>query len=166
MKLDVLLELKHGSDYFDQSALLRAEFQNEKSRDILIYCSPDWFLSMAKKITTPDKGKADGVNAAFENGIKFDDIPFLVLSNEGGESYVVGHEGRHRAMFLKSKNINEMPVILKSYNIRWGCQTNPEFRYDYIPVWPETLQSENGKKSKFPLERDAFFKAPENRLKV
>lgn len=96
--------------------------------------------------------------------MKLDDIPFLILNTEGDTAYITGHEGRHRAMILAKLGVDLMPIIIKSYNIRWGCQNNPEMKYDYVKEWPTKLVSENGEETNFPFARDIYFKDSKDRL--
>ncbi len=130
--------------------------------------SPSTFLRMAKHISTPDKDKLAGVTSAAEKSIKFDDITYLVISDTDDKNVqqVTGHEGRHRAMYLQSIGVSNMPVVIKSYNIRWGCQTREELKYDYIKDWPTTLIDENGRSHTFPISRDAYYVQPEERFKL
>lgn len=121
---------------------------------------------MAKTISAPDKSKYAGVDTAIKNGVKLDDIPFLMLANNGTTASITGHEGRHRAMALKQLGVDLMPIVIKAYTIRWGCQNNPEMKYDYVKEWPTKLVTENGDELPFPFSRDIYFKDAKDRLSV
>lgn len=100
-------------DYFNARDLDAARNVNSKSREVLIYISPDDFLSMARKGQSDQK--SDRVDMVIENGEKFGSIPTLSFTHNGNrEAQVVDHDGRHRARALKSLGFDKIPVVIKS----------------------------------------------------
>ena len=83
------------------------------------------------------------------------DLPYLVIKeNEDGIWKVVGHDGRHRGMLLKSINYDTMPVLLKMPE----ADLNEE-------LLPELLWCQNDKAVKrdkdfypFPITEENFQK--------
>lgn len=137
-----------GESYFSEEALDNARNQNFKSREKMITMSIDDYLSMAKKLDSPDPYKSSGVKELLSKGTKFSDVPFLQVDRNGK---VTGHEGRHRALALKDLGVKEIPVKLISENIRWGNQAEGSFdRVDF----PKTMRGEDGNSIPFPVKRD------------
>ena len=118
-----------------------------KSREALTTMNIDEFLNLANPGFAPEK--AEGLIGVD----KFDEVPFLSMRNDdNGGAWITGHEGRHRAMELRSRGETEMPVRIRS-NIRWDQQDSPD-NFDYVEEWPSTLVSEDGKvTSPFPFAR-------------
>jgi len=139
---------------------------NPKSRETLIYLSPEEFLALAKKIPSERKTK-EALDELVKSGGRFDSIPFLSFDNEGdGVAKIVGHEGRHRAMALQDIGVKKIPVKFvsreggKGNAIRWGSDTENKDSFEYIDVWPEFLYSEDGNKIvEFPVKRPTSSKA-------
>ena len=124
-----------GDRFFSAEALSRARSESapEASRWTLCHMSPSEFLRMAKSPPPGgSKDKLEGVEECLSKGKKFDDVPYLKFVNGGdGTALVVGHEGRHRSMALRSRGVRRMPVLLccleggAGVTIRWG-QVCPE----------------------------------------
>lgn len=127
--------------YFSDDALEAAVKQGSgyKSREILVYLSPDEFLSMAKEVGRPSPSKTKAVSDVIDAGKKFADIPFLRIKDNG---VVTGHEGRHRALALKSRGEERMPVLIEADGIRWSEQKDPTL-FDYEEVLPARLQGQD-----------------------
>jgi hypothetical protein len=130
--------------YFDQKRLTQAREQSgsPKSRELLVYLTPDEFLSLAEPLRTGRQRASSRKRVAdmLAKGEKFD-VPFLELGKAGGR--IGGHEGRHRVMALKKAGVGRIPVILRSDKIRWSEQlasTQP----DYIKDLPTELIGEDG----------------------
>lgn len=145
-----------GDDYFDPEA-----FENiggYKSRDILVHMSPDQFISLAEHLDQPSPEKQDRVRGLLEQGIQFESLPHLSFSHDGqGNAKVQGHEGRHRAMALKSLGVESIPVVLTSLGsragsaIRWDQQEKAD-NFDRIKgKWPKVLKGESGGSIDFPV---------------
>jgi hypothetical protein len=150
--------------YFDDTALGNAKNQNSKSRDILVYLTPDEFLSIAK--SGIDKTKAERVKSIGDAGQKFSDIPQISFENDGnGFAYVTGHEGRHRAMYLKEKGVANIPVVMRSTTlnavdrptIRWG-ELGTKSPDDFIAqgwTFPTKIRQQDGENIvDFPINID------------
>ena len=145
--------------YFAPEALkfARANLDKYKSRETLVYLTPEQFLRMAEPVPSGAAPyKAERVAKALEEGSKFTDIPYLQLG-EGGR--VKGHEGRHRAMALMERGVQRIPVRIEADNIRWSEQRpNPEGArkaFDYVENLPEEMIGEDGvSRIPFPFHRE------------
>lgn len=137
---------------FDSGARARAvSIKNSRNtREIALEIPIDLFLALAKKVNQVDSQKIDSIKSHIQKGGKLKDIPYLLLDNDDGNAdswYVIGHEGRHRAIFLKSIGYNSMPVVFRSLSeIRETRYIdNPNFAIDLI-------KNEDGNRSfKFDL---------------
>lgn len=125
-----------------------------KKRLCFIKCTR--FLDLADKLVVPDQFKLDTVAEVLDRGDKLNDVPIL-LSDErdylnGDFSVRIrGHEGRHRALVLLSRDIHYMPVMFSGP--RWSEQVDGS-RFDRVAVWPKLLISEDGRNTiTFPLAR-------------
>lgn len=159
------------SKYFDESALKAIdEPLDYKSRETVVLMSPDDFLSYANKFEggKPNKGKMQDIEKRFAKGDKLpaENLPYLQFDTEKGVSKISGHEGRHRATYLKNQGVDLIPVRVKSSDIRWDQQSNPN-SFDYIENWPTQILSEDKMYSQqFPFSRSGeyivspFYKDP------
>lgn len=164
---------KLADSYFTDDALDSVRYLDKKgnpqprnkSREMLVYMSPDEFLQMAERIPSPDSYKAERVQNLLESKKPFNSVPFLDFTTDSssGMAQVVGHEGRHRAMALRERGVEKIPVVLRSQGssrgpeIRWSHQEPTDF--DYVENWPTHLSGETqiGGKSptmEFPVQRD------------
>ena len=156
-----------GDSYFNERALNELQNQGPKSRSIVVHMTPEDFLKVAEQLHNPQgsESKRATVQSVLDRGEKFESIPHLSFEHDGkGNAYVVGHEGRHRALKLKSLGVTSIPVELRSqYNakrggssIRWGQQSEVDENHpDYVKgVWPHTLhsQTEGFASIPFPVE--------------
>ena len=152
---------------FNEEALSNAKMQSVGSRDILVEMPIDDFLSAAK--TGLDSSKLAVTRSLIKEGKPFDSIPSLSFKNNGdGTGQVTGHEGRHRALALKEKGDNTIPVILTSQagdgpSIRWGKQTDPS-SMDFVDNIPTKLVEEEGS-SIIPIPK-SILKLMTNKTKV
>jgi len=145
--------------YFAPEALknARKQLDDHKSRETLVYLTPEQFLRMAEPIPpNSSTHKAEGVAKALDEGSKLTDVLYLRLG-EGGR--VKGHDGRHRAMALMERGVQRVPVKIKSDDIVWNRQSpNPQTRselYDYIENLPEEMVGEDGvSRIPFPFHRE------------
>lgn len=138
-----------------------------KSRDTLVDMKIDDFLSLAEPINNPSQKTIDMLNSVLDSGGKISDVPLLVFKfdRDSGVAKVVGQEGRHRALALKSRGVDTMPVILNG-NIRWSEQDDPS-KFGYLDVWPQELVSEDGTSSiKFPVPREITVEAVDEYSKL
>ena len=84
------------------------------SREILIDMPVGDFIKMAET-AEPIQSKVKDVEKLLDEGVQFNDIPFLEFNNDQkGNAKIVGHEGRHRARALKKRGVKTIPVVLKS----------------------------------------------------
>lgn len=122
-----------------------------KSRSKLIDMSVDDFTDLATYLR-PDQynqAKLDNIRNVIKSGKPLETNPFLVV-DKGGQ--VTMHEGRHRAKVLKELGYTHMPVEIRSRDIRWSEQGDPE-KFDYVPdnEWPAELRGQP------PLEDSRAF---------
>ena len=107
----------------------------------------DEFIGLAEPIPDDDEER-HAPQEAFKNDVLSGkptnwDIPYLVVKeNEDGIWKVIGHDGRHRGMLLKSLGYDSMPVLLQLPD----AELNEE-------LLPEILWSQNDK----VVERDKDF---------
>jgi len=140
-----------------------------KSRDTLVYMSPDDFLTMAAP-TKADysftsgagKDKTEAILAGIKRGDLID-VPHLRIFDKDGVAQVEGHEGRHRAALMKELGYDRMPVVINSHRIRWADQL--ESNIDQIEgKWPTVLRSEKDPWGKINREsRDIPFPVKDQR---
>lgn len=160
MKLSDLLHSEAPSGAFDNFEYdpMLWDTISPNSRTTLIYMSPETFLSLVQPDI--DDWKLDNTTDLANRGIKYSTVPFLNFVHNGkGTAKVVGHEGRHRARVLATRNVKNMPVILRSiesgngeykgygggHAIRWGIQNKSI-------IWPTILIGEDGKnRIQFPI---------------
>lgn len=156
---------KEADRYFDPEALKqwRRALNADMSHDSLVYLTPEQFLRMAKPIpggVAPYK--AERVAKALEEGAKFEDIPLLQITNAGR---VRGHEGRHRAMALRDKGVQRIPVRIHASDMRWNQQApisedlsfhqRAVREHEYVENLPEELVGEDGvSRIPFPFHRE------------
>jgi hypothetical protein len=140
------MKRKHldGDAYFEDSVLDAAYDRPANSRETVIHLSPADFLGLAKLRTDYSAGdKLSGTKELFQNGVKFNEIPYLIVeTREDGDLDVVGHEGRHRSVTLKEHGIKRIPVILKSVPNRNAPHEAPSFRWGLTKLRPKKLYSQ------------------------
>lgn len=124
---------------FNSGALARvkADKNSHNTREIGLDIPIDLFLALAKKASQVSDRKLDNIKSHIDMGGKLDDVPYLLLDNNNGfadDWFVVGHEGRHRAIYLKSIGYSSMPVRFKSMSILETSRyiDNPNFSIDLI----------------------------------
>jgi len=147
--------------YFDDKAIEDAKQQNYKSREKLVYMSPDQFLTMAERLRFPDQQKEKEVRMVLDQfGERWNSVPILGFLNEGNVAQTVAHEGRHRAMELKRRGVKTMPVRLISQEggpagaIRWD-----EHMEDNRPL-PLVMRGQSGGEIPFPVTQDVTETQP------
>jgi len=110
----------------------------------------DEFLKLAKKLTGRGIPTSEKVLAS---GRQLDSIPQLKVESEGAISQVIGHEGRNRALSLKKRGFDTMPVEIRDLQIRFGEQADPS-SMDFVKEFPTRLISESGDfTTRFPITR-------------
>lgn len=135
--------------YFDgedvDSAVRSAK--NFKSREAIVFMSPQEFLSLAEEGF--DNEKAERVSRYG----KFSSLPSLSYDMKYGVAKVDGHEGRHRARELIKRGVTRMPVSIKG-PIRFDQQSNPS-SFDYVDQYPKLLVGEGDKQTSilFPVKQ-------------
>jgi hypothetical protein len=158
-----------GNSYFAADSLQFAQDQAVDSRAKLVYMSPADFLSVAMNGHNIEKEAA--VDAIFKRDKEFKEIPFLNFVHDGeGTAMVTGHEGRHRAKFLESQGVVEMPVMLRhrydlnGQGMAWKeIEANPN---SFVDEWPSKLYGERGGSPSTDLHKNNFiaFPVPDLRL--
>lgn len=140
------MKRKHldGDEYFDPAVLDAAYDRPANSRETVIHLSPTDFLNLAKLRKDYAAGeKLSGTKELFEKGVKFNEIPYLIIeTREDGDVEVVGHEGRHRSVVLRAEGIKHVPVILKSVPNRHVPHKAPSFRWGLTKLRPAKLYSQ------------------------
>lgn len=120
----------------------------------------DEFLGLAEPIPDDDEKrhapmeefKNDVLNGTYPTNW---DLPYLVIKeNEDGIWKVVGHDGRHRGMLLKSIKHDTMPVLLKMPEADLNEELLPEI------LWCQNDKSVKREKDfyPFPITEDNFRK--------
>jgi hypothetical protein len=131
---------RDAAERFNTEQVEKNSVPNWKGREKLVQMPLDQFLALSEDGT--DETKAKRVAGIMERGEQFETLPYMIVENDGR---VTGHEGRHRARWLLANGYTTMPVVLKSANIRWSEQADPN-RFDYIEDkdWPKTLRAQKG----------------------
>ena len=128
---------------FSDRALDRARtysYPSHKSKDLLVYLTPEEFLGLAEQGHSPEKESR--VRSMVEAGEKFEDVPHLRMDDSG---QVLSHEGRHRVQELQRLGYDRIPVLLESRGIRWSEQAEGgKERLDYVKELPKQLTGEDG----------------------
>lgn len=85
------------------------------------------------------------------------EAPILDLDvARNGIVQVMGHEGRNRMMILREMGYTHAPIQVRSQNIRWDQQLDPD-AFSYVEDWPRVLVTENNQSIPFPLTRAGEF---------
>lgn len=142
-----------ASVLFDRRLLADESVPRYKGREKLIEMRIDDFLALARPLPQPVPSKEKNIIEVVDSGRKLDSLPFLLVDNSKGGAKVDGHEGRHRALFFKSRGYATMPVTIKMSGLRWSSQENPK-DFDYIEDWPEWMVGETGGRIPFPVRRE------------
>lgn len=108
------------------------------------------FLGLAEPIPQDDEKRHSSLYHFKEdvlNGKSMKwDLPYLLIQeNEDGIWKVVGHDGRHRAMLLKSLGYHSMPVLLKMPNANLNEELLPEL------LWSQNDKSVEREKDFYPF---------------
>ena len=124
------------------------DIEGFKSRSKIVEMGIDEFLKLAKKLTGRGIPTSEKVLAS---GRRLDSIPQLKVESEGAISQVMGHEGRNRALALKKRGFDTMPVEIRDSHIRFGEQADPS-SMDFVKEFPTRLISESGDfTTRFPV---------------
>ena len=138
-------------NFFTEAAISTVRRADEipNSRDRLVYLTPDEFLRLAEPLDTPFAPKAEAIQRDMGLGEKFPDVPRLKMNEEGR---IVDHDGRHRAMALRDRGVDGIPVRLESSSgagkkdIRWNLQNQPgrNAGREYVDRLPTELIGQDG----------------------
>lgn len=129
-----------GDEYFDPAVLNLVYRQGPMSRDTVVHMSPDEFLLMAKQLKQARTDKFSGTKELFKKGVKFNEIPYLVVETRpDGDVDVIGHEGRHRSLTLRMHGIKKIPVVIKSM----PGKKDPSFRWGQTRLRPRKMYSQS-----------------------
>lgn len=103
--------IHEGVEMFDPQ-LFNDQFT---AKDKLVLMRISDFLKCARRIAGGPKSKmkAARVRDLAEAGTKFNQLPYLRLQDHKNGVKVLGHEGRHRSMYLRELGYTHVPVILK-----------------------------------------------------
>lgn len=144
---DVLDSYK-GAFHPDELAYMREKISTPKSRDGVVLLSPDEFHALAASRSQDylsNKSRSYGPELkrmSVREGLKSDkglsDIPWLLTKTTDGVAKVTGHEGRHRMDVFKEMGIEQVPVLIRDSNVRWG-----EGKNEYNPAPPTKIIGEN-----------------------
>lgn len=146
---------ENGRDYFSAESIKQAENQTDKSREILVDLPVDVFINLAMPLREGADSKTERIQKAIEDGVKFDQLPYLRITHNGDKAQVNEHDGRHRAMELQRRGVKTIPVVLISDKIRWGSQEAGNL--DRVPdgEFPTVLVSQDGEfEIPFPVTRE------------
>lgn len=93
-----------------------------ENRVTLVSMSPDDYLKLATHgLRNPGQERVYAEN--MRRGMKLNLMPmFTVQNDKDGETFVTGHEGRHRAAAFKRMGFKKMPVMIVHETYRWGSQ--------------------------------------------
>ena len=102
------------NEIFSKSALNDLSDQNCR----IALMNPRDFLRLAPPIASRIKSKKRrrAIAKALDKSLYLHSIPYLILDIMGPDAFVVSHDGRHRALELASRGINEMPVVIEFEN--------------------------------------------------
>ena len=138
-------------NFFTEAAISTVRRADEipNSRDRLVYLTPGEFLRLAEPLDTPFAPKAEAIQRDMGLGEKFPDVPRLKMNEEGR---IVDHDGRHRAMALRDRGVDRIPVRLESSSgagkkdIRWNLQNQPgrNAGREYVDRLPTELIGQDG----------------------
>lgn len=144
-----------------------------ESSDMIVDMDIETYLGLCEPIPSDDRKRHINLGRAVERGEikKFQHIPCLNIrlmeDGDGEHAKVFGHDGRHRAMFMRSLGYSMVPVRLSVTGFKWGADmpcrkgsTGTKYRY------PEKLWCQNDKSKKrdrycypFPVEKKDSGKA-------
>jgi hypothetical protein len=120
--------------------------RNPASRETIAVISPDDFINLAREGYSSEKMR----NLPMPNlgDPKWSSMPFLQFTNENGVGQVIGHEGRHRARYMRQLGMDKMPIRLLSSGgsgpaIRWGKASDQGFDYIDPSKIPSALINED-----------------------
>jgi hypothetical protein len=147
---------------------IMSDLSDPKSRSTIVLMTPAEFHRLAAprdprllKEYGPDKHT--DIRGALKSSKGLRDIPYLQTEMDGnGVARVVGHEGRHRMDVFKEMGIEQVPVIIRDRNVRWG--TEPSL-YDNPHGFPKALRPEKmtGPGGDRPFPMPLTRNMPENR---
>ena len=144
---------RSAAEMFEPERLEQAKTPGYKSRDKLIEMPITDFLKLSEKLDGAVEHKREKLAKSLESGEKLREFPQLWFTEKDGQQTVTGHEGRHRAMALLERGYTHMPVLMRSGEIRWSEQAEPN-KFDYQEEWPETLKGQEGDVVPFPIRRE------------
>jgi hypothetical protein len=108
-----------------------------KSRETLVYMTPEQFLKLAEPLPMGRKGTdTEELEKVIENK-GFRDVPYFKTTHRGNlEFKIIGHEGRHRSLAFIRQGMGRMlmPVRIIDDSLRW---IEDELSGDVITLIPE-----------------------------
>ena len=138
---------------------LEPKMGNFKGYSQIVDMPIDEFIGLAEPIPDDDE-KRHAPQEEFKkdvlSGKSTDwDIPYLICKeNEDGIWKVIGHDGRHRGMLLKSLGFSSMPVLLQMPDAELNEELLPEI------LWGQNDKAVEREKDyyPFPINEDNFMK--------
>lgn len=138
---------------------MEPKFGNYKGYAQIVDMPIDEFIGLAEPIPDDDE-KRHAPQDEFKRDVLAGkptnwDIPYLVVKeNEDGIWKVVGHDGRHRGMLLKSLGYNSMPVLLQMPDAELNEELLPEI------LWSQNDKAVEREKDfyNFPITEDNYMK--------
>ena len=156
-RLQASVSVEKLDRFFNEDVIARLDRSPDfKSRDTVVMMPIDDFLSYAEKLDKPINEKTERIAKRYLEGDKLslDNIPFLLINDSGDIAKVTGHEGRHRALYLKEQGLTSIPVRVTSSSTRWSEQTR-KGSFDYKESWPTKLMNQDETVVKeYPFNRE------------
>jgi len=146
-------------DYFKKTAFTEEQAKGRFSpeRAMIVEMSPDTYIALAEPIKADDSKRHADLGKKVDSGEirQFDTIPALLMRimEDGKDAKVYGHDGRHRAILMKEKGFDRIPVALYWENTRWDSL--PEDK-DGKKFCPHYLWCQNDKNVKREKDRIPF----------
>lgn len=149
--------LQRYTELFATQALDPTPYIDPESLKTLVLLPVQLFQRLAYPLSYGDKHKSKEDRTEAAKG-KWDELPYLTLKIDcaSEECLVVGHEGRHRTIWMDSHDISLVPVVFwvlrktekhgPGDSLRWGTD-------DYRPKF---IRSQN-KKLLFPMPQSIVF---------
>lgn len=94
------------------------------SGDMIIDMNVDTYIGLCEPVPADDAKRHANLQKLVDSGEidKFPTIPSLSIKLiEDGDAKVIGHDGRHRAMLVRSLGYHCVPVRLMAFGFMWGA---------------------------------------------
>lgn len=153
-------KLARYTEFFEPKALDETPYIDPQSLKTLVLLSVPMFQRLALPLSYGDKHKLKEDRTDAAKG-QWHELPYLTvkIDTASDECLVIGHEGRHRTIWMTSHDVELIPVVLwvitntkkegVGDSLRWGTD-------DYRPKF---VRSQN-KKLVFPMPQSLVFPKP------